>query len=471
MGLMVYPGEMKIQAQTMNEALNLKNDCLLGVASGVESFTADTELTGSAWAMVKDQLSAHLSVIHGIICCNEAIVNDNSTMIGILGDEDLNEDEINNQIEALQQVLNRAEQMKGNLRAMQSNPVIGASSAPFIASQMAVCEGIIAVNESMIKTLEAKLQKLYDINNQTMGLFSNCNALSSTVNQGITAISGSWNGTGFNLIPAGDWQTKINDVWSDQTEKWDKAAKDYMDELVKRLPHLSEEELRKLMEMVRRSPCVELPEKLIDGLKTSIAEFPDDFKQETGLEVLGKILESGGENAGRIGGWINYITGIKGPVGANSFVIVDEEVSKLTTTLVQNGGKLAAFGKYGVPIIGAVIDFGAQVASGEDVVDAGVKAGAHLAIGIGAGKVGALIGTALCPGLGTVVGGAIGFVAGAVISVVGGYIFDTIYDNRKAIADTAKEVVSTVGKGIEDVGDAIGDAVSSFGRGLGTIFG
>ena len=64
-------------------------------------------------------------------------------------------------------------------------------------------------------------------------------------------------------------------------------------------------------------------------------------------------------------------------------------------------------GKIGVPMVGGIIDFGTQIAQGEDVGDAAIKAGAHVAIGVAGGKAGAAIGAAVgsvVPGAGTVVG-------------------------------------------------------------------
>ena len=100
--------------------------------------------------------------------------------------------------------------------------------------------------------------------------------------------------------------------------------------------------------------------------------------------------------------------------------------------------------KYGAPIIGAAIDFTMQVNDGANIVDAGIKTSAHVAIGVGAAKLGSAIGSALVPGAGTVVGGAIGFVAG----VAGSMLFDFVYDNKDKIAkfvkDSSDAVVNTV---------------------------
>ena len=65
-----------------------------------------------------------------------------------------------------------------------------------------------------------------------------------------------------------------------------------------------------------------------------------------------------------------------------------------------------------------------QVSSGEDVVDAGVKTGAHVAIGTVGAEFGATVGSVF-PVVGTIGGAAVGFTVG----VAGSMLFDSAYDN------------------------------------------
>ena len=144
------------------------------------------------------------------------------------------------------------------------------------------------------------------------------------------------------------------------------------------------------------------------------------------------------------------------------------------------------FAKYGVPVLGGIIDFGMQVADGEDVGHAAVKATSHVAIGLGSAEigkwVGGTVGAVAIPGLGAVPGAIIGAAAGFVIGVVGSMIFDVAYDNivkpfienpKKFVDDTVnnvKHVADDVGKTISDVSQGVGTAVSGFMNGLGNVF-
>lgn len=130
---------------------------------------------------------------------------------------------------------------------------------------------------------------------------------------------------------------------------------------------------------------------------------------------------------------------------------------------------LGAASRYAAPVIGGVLDYGLQVASGEDSGDAAVKATAHTVIAAGAAAVGKTAGAAATAGLvasgvgapvAPIVGGVVDFAVTSVISVGGSWVFDTVYDNRD-------EIIETVSNGIEDIGNAISSTLSDLGTALG----
>ena len=125
-----------------------------------------------------------------------------------------------------------------------------------------------------------------------------------------------------------------------------------------------------------------------------------------------------------------------------------------------------------MPIIGAAIDFSGQLISGEEVGDATVKAAGHLGIGLIAGELGTMAGTAAAATLavGPIGAAAIGIAAGAAIAVFGSRFFDHAYENNwlgiKDIGKEINEAVDDVKKGLSNVGKA----VSGFFDGLGNAF-
>lgn len=123
--------------------------------------------------------------------------------------------------------------------------------------------------------------------------------------------------------------------------------------------------------------------------------------------------------------------------------------------------------KYGVPIVGTVIDFTIQVAGGEGEWDAFAKAMGHTAIGLAGAKAGAEIGAlvgSVIPGAGT----AVGAVAGAVIGAMGSVAFDYVYDNWDNIVEGAENLFNDVGNWMEDAGESIGDWMENAGESIGS---
>lgn len=211
------------------------------------------------------------------------------------------------------------------------------------------------------------------------------------------------------------------------------------------------------------------------------ADFWNDFKSNLGSDVAGSFLKSSGAFLGRFAGEINILTSVARSSGENAFVIINPNVAETTAAMVKGGNALKAGAKYGLPIIGAIIDFAAMKFSGESTQDAFVKTGAHVGIGLAGGaagaKIGAVVGSVI-PGAGTVAGAAIGFVAGAAITTVGNMVFDYVYDNwddvvsgvQKAtdyVADKVNDVVSGIGDAFSDIGNAICSPFQS----LGALFG
>ena len=134
--------------------------------------------------------------------------------------------------------------------------------------------------------------------------------------------------------------------------------------------------------------------------------------------------------------------------------------AQLARGAVKNGVK------YGIPIVGALVDFGMQKASGESTGDALIKTGGHVVAGLAGAKVGAVVGTFIGGPVGTAIGGAVGFG----LSVAGSMLFDAIYDNKDKIATGIADIGQRATQAVEDTVGKVGDAISGFGKTLGSVF-
>lgn len=201
-------------------------------------------------------------------------------------------------------------------------------------------------------------------------------------------------------------------------------------------------------------------------------------------DLLGTVLESSGNTVVKLSGYININTAIVSNPGNNGFIIVNPEVAGTTFNMAKWGTN---FSKYGVPIIGGIIDYTGQKNSGEETGHAIIKTVVHTGTGMIVGgfvsaKVGAATGAAIgsiVPGAGTAVGAiggtVVGFVAGSVTTFAVNMGFDSVYDNYlkepiNEACDTVKkkagEVVDAIGNTMDDIGEAVSGVFSD----LGSVF-
>ncbi len=315
-----------------------------------------------------------------------------------------------------------------------------------------------------------------------------------------------------NILELRSISGKFNDfietlsAYKDQIQKVEKYLnRPGLEEFIVRLRKVEEEQGKHVSDMViYKKSLVDIADfyqkteqKLMgeSGEKDSEVTTKEDEKEQTWYEkffeglgdsikqdLLSSMLESGGNTLVRLAGAINAWTALASSPGEHGFIIVDPDVIGTTSKMAKLG---TCFSKYGVPIIGGIIDLAGQISSGEGTGHAVTKAAIHTAVGIGVGvavnaATGAALGAAfgsVVPVAGTVVGAVVGFAAGCVITFVANEGIDYVYDNYlkepintacEAIKDTACKVVSKIGEGIDNVGDA----VSGFFGGIGsTIFG
>ncbi len=208
-------------------------------------------------------------------------------------------------------------------------------------------------------------------------------------------------------------------------------------------------------------------------------EFADSAADNFKGDFRNAIIEGSGNTVVRAGGIINTVTAIGRNNGSNGFVIVNPNVLPTTSKMISVGNKIVTGAKIGLPIIGGLVDYATLVNDGESHVNAGVKAVAHVGIGLAGGKAGAAIGAAVgsvIPGAGTVVGAAVGFVAGVAITTVGNLVFDHVYDKYLSehvenAAEKVSETVKEAGNKVKNIAEDIGGAFVDGWNKLGTVFG
>lgn len=480
MGLKLKPGEVRNQTSSMIQSLQNDNESLKGILPSIDSFVSESSLKGQAWTGVKNQLNGHKTVIQGLICANEQVIADCHTLAGAVGGEDLDEDELEERIASRKREnITFAKIRQNNQNSMNRLPASMPlrsynSMSSYYINEMANMTNLINTNNAYIAELEQKLKTLRQIESSTSGLFQS--GTSNTVGTGITALNGSWTGSGFSIPASTPWMKDINKERKDFKAEKKLLKKGMTQEQIDYMKGFgytpaqintywdsiknNKEELKKFKAQLDRLPEL-------------AAKTGENFAEEMGLNLFSEGLEEFFEkNTGRIATklW-----------NAGSKHVVGSVVGSTESSIYYAGSKVTgALGKYS-PVIGAAVDLGSQLKSGENLDDAVWKTGAHTIIGmtvsasgVGASvgaKAGAIVGTAFGGPIGTVVGAAVGTLAGVAITTVGSMAFDFAYDNKEKIAKAVGKGAKKAAKKVKQAAENVGDAVSGFFNGLGTAFG
>ena len=218
MGLALYPGSLKEQAGSISANLEQDNRNLLNILSNISQFVSDDALRSEAWTSLKNQLGNHEAVVQGLICANEAVIRANDTMEAAIGSEDLVEDELKDQIQSLERANSGMASIIGSLEScLSSTSVTSVCGSSYFSNTISMYEGWISMNQRQIERLEEKLARLYQIENDTKGLYDEADSLYEAAARGMEAIGKGWNASlGVFEISNGDseWRTVISKEWS-----------------------------------------------------------------------------------------------------------------------------------------------------------------------------------------------------------------------------------------------------------------
>ncbi|MBC1561438.1 T7SS effector LXG polymorphic toxin [Listeria booriae] len=465
MSVNMYVSESQRQAESVSGLMKQQIIGYEQLQKAINDFALNSPfLTGKAYDSAKAYFTAVLyPLAQGGILLSEAVEKAVKKFpeeyISQVDSGNLKQSELEEEIRKADDLITQAENIGRELQSSKTPDIV-----KFF--QLSANASMIGLYSNTKKVLEEKLRKLMDFHSNSPTIFAEISALQQAVNKGLSQTRTGWNqATGVFTIPAQEdlaWTSLI----SKQVEN---RNTQFLADIQKKLPNLSDEEKIALFKFAQNNPEIEPPQDIVDYFMNDVDEIPKSIKDGLPQDLLSTVIESSGKAVQNFGFFLTALTGKMGPGGAGNFVMVNPKTSDLTTSLIKTGSTISKFGKFGLPIVGGVIDGITQVASGEDVGDAVIKSAVHVGIGLAGGEAGAaiggVIGTAIpIPVVGTVVGAALGFVVGVGITAVGNYVFDKIYDKKDEIIKGAKNV-------LESVGDKIGNAASGLMNGLGSIFG
>ncbi|WP_269471792.1 T7SS effector LXG polymorphic toxin [Listeria grayi] len=414
---------------------------LNSLKTAISQFIFEPILIGKTYDSAKNYFQmTYIPVITGLILAAETL----ETAAKKLSDRYRSDVDENSLQEA---VLRRHIEQLNKLMAFADHLAAGASKNSFLKT------GFTKLGEhyqDQQKDEQAKLAKLMAFDPVSATLFGEVETLLDAVEQGLkemrsgkgfSGLTGTFSTMGLNM----DWVKPIND-------KWEK------DENIK-AANLSAEEKLYLEKAKQDHEDGRISNSIFESIKSGILSTGTQFiKNAIETKLTDAVVEKGVNAAVK---WLQESTfhfmdrGLV-PVLVDGSVATFREAPTFLSQVVRTGAR------YGIPIVGALIDYGIQRAQGESSVDAAIKTTGH----IGAGMA-----------IGSAIGGPIGTAVGFLVGVGGSMAVDWVYDHKDAIVDTGKKVVHEVSKkvdeGIKTVSKGvkkIGDAVSGFFGNLGSAF-
>lgn len=220
MGTIIDPIAIRAQSDSVVRALSAQNQTLKQVLPVINNFEGESELTGAAWSGLKSHMGGHKSVIRGLICANEDVMNDSEELVSICGDEKLDEDEIQVEIEVLKGQNDRYRSIIVNYTKLLTKPLMPLMPTlpPFYNEMTKYYTSLISGNEKLIVQLEMKLAKISKIVSATSSLFVNSETLYLNVEMGMQQLGASGSGSGFSGVTGGTWQSNLNKRWTTREE-------------------------------------------------------------------------------------------------------------------------------------------------------------------------------------------------------------------------------------------------------------
>ncbi|MBC6295508.1 hypothetical protein HCJ45_00010 [Listeria sp. FSL L7-1517] len=482
MSIDMYVSKSKAQATSTSQVCQQHLEGYEALQQAISQFTLEPFLKGKAYDSAKAYYSTVLyPLVQGGILLSEAteaaVKKFPERYQSEVDSGDLKQSELEEQIRRVNELIHQANALENQVR---QSPLSETDQHMQLQFNQALKEAY----QTSKQELEEKLQKLIAFHASSPSIFSEIASLKQAIDQGLAQTKTAWNSsTGTFDVPP---QEKL--MWADMiTKKVKQSDAQFLEKISKKVPNLSDAERTKLFTLAQTNPDMKPPQEIIDYFMKDVDEIPKSIIDNLPQDLFNAGVESSGKAVQSFGFLLTALTGKMGPGGAGNFVMVNPNTSSLTTNLIKTGSTVAKVGKYGLPIVGGVIDGVTQIAQGEDVGDAVIKSAVHVGIGFAGGEAGAAIGAAIgtaipIPIVGTVVGGVLGFAVGVGITAVGNYVFDKIYDKKDDIIRGAKKIVDDIGektkevgksieKGVKSVGDKIGNAASSFMKGLGSAFG
>lgn len=171
MGLILAPDEIKTNMEVLRSYLNSTTECYQNVLERVYEYYDEEALDTESFRESKNQMEiCYRLIAEGMISVQESITGDIDTLLGCIGDEYLDEDELKAQIEKLQVQCEQYEQKIAALRSVKSI-LLGIAGVAGAHAMILYYQNMIENLKEEIAVLQEKLFFLHEAEDLTVNLF------------------------------------------------------------------------------------------------------------------------------------------------------------------------------------------------------------------------------------------------------------------------------------------------------------
>ena len=184
MGLILMPAEIKTNMVILRTYLESATECYRNVWERVYEYYTDEELDTKSFRESKNQMEiCYRLIAEGMITVQESIIGDIDILLGCIGDEYLDEDELLAQIERLKV---QCEQYEEKIRSLQAKKFLfGVAGAACTAGLIERYKEMIVNLKEQIAVLQEKVIFLHEAEDLTVNLFESAISLLGAVHNAI----------------------------------------------------------------------------------------------------------------------------------------------------------------------------------------------------------------------------------------------------------------------------------------------
>lgn len=215
-GIIIKPCEIAIQTEEMTRALEQDNESLQTALGRLTGFQTEEELDSLAWNSLKGRASYLCLILQGLICANEAMIEDNRQLqyltSSILGEEAFLGESVA-AVLAFQQGLMTTYGSRAAALQRTSRRMIGARlSTALVDRSLVHAKEIVFSAQQMIAQCMEQRERVEQFLSATAHLYEEADTLYSYAEQGIAALE--QNAAAVDSVaPAMSWTQALGGAW------------------------------------------------------------------------------------------------------------------------------------------------------------------------------------------------------------------------------------------------------------------